>query len=54
MPNLPTNITGFGGFDLGIILIVRGGIPRPLGDFPESLSQAMLVEVMLVGFQYMI
>ena len=33
----------FGGFDSSIILTLRGGIPRPIGDFPESLSQAMLV-----------
>ena len=39
----------FRGFDSSIMLILRGGIPRPMGDFPESLSQAMLVEVMLVG-----
>ena len=38
-----------GGFDSSIILIQRGGIPRPIGDFPDSLSQAMLVGVMLVG-----
>ena len=31
------------------MLIIRGGIPRPIGDFPESLSQAILVGVMLVG-----
>ena len=39
----------FRGFDSSIILILRGGIPRPIGDFPESLSRAMLVGVMLVG-----
>ena len=27
----------------------RGGIPRPIGYFPESLSQAILVGIMLVG-----
>ena len=48
-PNPPTNIVGFRGFDPNIILIVRGGIPRPMWNFPESLSQAMLVGVMLVG-----
>ena len=48
-PNLPTNIVEFTGFDSSIILIQRGGIPRFIGDFPESLSQAMLVGVMLVG-----
>ena len=39
----------FRGFDSNMILIERVGIPRPIGDFPESLSQAMLVGVMLVG-----
>ena len=39
----------FRGFDSNIILSLGGGIPRPTGDFPESLSQAMLVGVMLVG-----
>ena len=48
-PNPPTNIVDFRGFDSSIILIIRGGIPRPLGDIPESLSQAMLVGNMLVG-----
>ena len=42
-PNLPTNIVDFRGFDSGIILILRGGILMAIGDFPESLSQAMLV-----------
>ena len=37
------NIVDFGGFDSSIILIQRGGIPRPVGDLPQSLSQAMLV-----------
>ena len=48
-PNLPTNIVDFGGFDSSIILFSRGGILMSIGDFPESLSQAMLVGVMLVG-----
>ena len=26
-----------------------GGISRPIGDFPESLTQAMLVEMILEG-----
>ena len=43
-PNPPTNIVDFGGFDSSIILFLRGGIPRPIGDFPDNLSQAMLVE----------
>ena len=37
------------GFDSSIILILRGGIPRPIGDFPESLSQAISVGIMFVG-----
>ena len=48
-PNLPTNIVSFRGFDSSIRLISRGGIPRPIGDFPESLTRAILVGVMLVG-----
>ena len=39
----------FRGFDSSIILISMGGIPRPMRDFPESLSQAILVGIMLVG-----
>ena len=31
------------------MLTSRGGIPRPIGNFPKSLSHAMLVGVMLVG-----
>ena len=49
MPNLPTSITDLRGFDSSIILITRGQIPRPIGDFPESLTQAMFVGAMLVG-----
>ena len=30
-PSLPANIVGFGGFDSSTILILRGGIPRPIG-----------------------
>ena len=48
-PNPPTNIVEFEGLDSSIILILRGGIPRSIGNFPESLSQAMLVGTMLVG-----
>ena len=42
-PNLPTNIMDFRGFDSSVILILRGRIPRLVGNFPESLSQAMLI-----------
>ena len=47
--NLPTNIVDFRGLDSSIMLYQRGGIPMSIGDFPESLSQAMLVGTMLVG-----
>ena len=47
--HLPPNIVDFRGFASGIILILRGGIPRPTGNFPESSSQAILVGIMLVG-----
>ena len=33
----------FRGFDSSIMLILRGGILRPAGSFPENLNQAMLV-----------
>ena len=48
-PNLPTNIVDVRGFDSSIILNLRGGILRPIGNLPEILSQAMLVRIMLVG-----
>ena len=48
-PNLPTNIVGFRGFDSSTILIQRGGIPRPIGDLPESSSRAMSVGKLLIG-----
>ena len=47
--NLRSNIMDFGGFDSSRILILRGGIPRPIGNFPENLSQAIFVGIMLVG-----
>ena len=47
--SLPTNIVDFRGFDSSIMLFLRGGILRPIGDFPESLSQAILVGVVFVG-----
>ena len=48
-PNPRTNIMDFRGFDSSIILILRRGISRPIGKFPESLTQAILVGVMFVG-----
>ena len=47
--NLRTNIMDFKGSDSSIILILRGGIPRPKGNLPESLSQASSVGIILVG-----
>ena len=47
--NLRTEIMDFRGFDSSRILMLRGGIPRPIGDFPESVSQAILVGIILVG-----
>ena len=47
--NLRTSIMDFRGFHSSIILITRGGIIMSIGDFPESLSQAILVGIMLVG-----
>ena len=44
-----TNIMDFRGFDSSIILILRGGIRMSIGDFPECLSHAILVGIMLVG-----
>ena len=47
--NLRTHILDFRGFDSSTILILRGGIPVSIGDFPESLSQTILVGIILVG-----
>ena len=47
--NLRTKILDYRGFDSSRILILRGGIPGPIGNSPESLSQAILAGVILVG-----
>ena len=48
--NLRTKILAFRGFDSNIILLLRGGIPRPIDNLPESVrSQAILVRITLVG-----
>ena len=39
--NLRTKVLDFRGFDSSIILILRGGILMSIGNFPESLSQAI-------------
>ena len=49
MANLPTKILDFRGFDSSRILILRGGIPMSIGNFLESLSQAILAGRFLVG-----
>ena len=47
--NRHTNNVDFRGFDSSIMLFLRVGILMSIGHFLESLSQAMLVGVMLVG-----
>ena len=47
--SLRTRNLDFGGFDSSIILIQRGVILMPIGDFPELLSQRILAGVILVG-----
>ena len=47
--NLRTKILDFRGFDSSKILSSRGGILRPIGNFPESSSQAILAGIILVG-----
>ena len=42
--NLRTNIMDVRGFDSTMILMLRGAILMSIGNFPEVLSQAMLVE----------
>ena len=47
--NLRTKMLDFRGFDSSRILCLRGGILMSRGNFPESLSQAILVGRILVG-----
>ena len=47
--NLCTKILDFRWFDSSRILISRGGILGSIGDFPENLSQAVLVAIILAG-----
>ena len=47
--DLRTKILDSRGFDSSMILLVRGGILRSIGNFPDSLSQAILVAISLVG-----
>ena len=46
---IPLLTLDFRRFDSSIMLYLRGEIPRPIGDLPECLSQAMLLEIILVG-----
>ena len=47
--NLRTKILDFGGFNSSGTLILRGGILMSMGNFPESLSQGILVGTILAG-----
>ena len=47
--NLRTKIRDFRGFDSSIILKLRGGILRSIGDLTEVSSQRILVGIILVG-----
>ena len=49
MANLPSKLLDFRGFDSSRIVISRGGIPRSIGNLPESSSQRILVGIILVG-----
>ena len=44
-----TKILDFRGFDLSIILVLRGGIIFSIDNFLEMLSQQILVGIILVG-----
>ena len=47
--NLRTKILDFRGFYSSVILILRGGILMSIGSFSKSLSQRILVGIILVG-----
>ena len=47
--NFRTKILDFTGLDSSRILVLMGGIPRPIGNFPDSLIQRILVGIILVG-----
>ena len=47
--NLRTKILDLRGFDSSIILNLRGGTIMSIGEVPESLSQAFVVGISLVG-----
>ena len=47
--HIRTTILDFRGFDSNTIFVLRGGILMSIGNFPEVLSQAILVGIILVG-----
>ena len=47
--NFGSNNMDFRGFDSSIILSSKGGMLMSIGNFPEMLSQAILVGTMFVG-----
>ena len=47
--NLRTKILDFRGLDSSRILILRNAILMSMGDFPDILSQEILVGISLVG-----
>ena len=47
--NLRTTILDLRGFDSSRILILRGRSPMSIANFPESLSQRILVGIISVG-----
>ena len=47
--NLRTKILDFRGCDSSVILISRGGILMSIGNFPETLSQQILVTVGIIN-----
>ena len=49
MAGLRTKILDFRGFDSSIILILGAGILMSKGNYPEDLSQQVLVGMILVG-----
>ena len=48
-PNPQTKNPGFREFDSSKCFISGGGIPRSIGNSPESLSQAVLAGTIVVG-----
>ena len=47
--NFRTKILYFRGFDSSMIWMFSGGILMSIGNFPEVLSQGILVGIILVG-----